>query len=388
MRIIKVLHVDSIILFRKLPLILVAIVICIASFLAALPPQLLQSGTIPKVSIAFAYEGEQDEIIDVAMNFLSNVEVIDEFHLVTHEESRQLLDEKKIDAAVAFPDNALEAFVDGDPIVIEVMANDEFIGSFAYSLIDEAVKTLNRVPQIALKYHRMIRSQFSDREEFYRISMAFQMTLVTESLKRMDYIKTEPTISPFELQAMSLILFLLISIIVVFMTTLTAKQLSNGGMRRLKMRGISFADVWVAKAIIVIILSVILSLLASLLFVFNGISFSIIRMLLSVILLSAILHMICMVFTLPKYKPEVASSRAMLGCVAMLLLMLFAGGGFYPMHLMDFGVRLFNPAWLAHLLSEWIIAGTAIPIVSLLCFLIPAIICALLSLKKWRAALC
>ena len=388
MKIIKVLHVDSVVFLRKLPLILIAIVLCIASFLVALPPQLLQSGTIPKVSIAFAYEGEEDEIIDIAMNFLGQVEVIDEFHLVSLEDAKQLLEDEEIDAAVAFPDDALDAFIDGDNIVIDVMANDEFIGSFAYSLIDEAVKTLNRVPQIALKYHRMIRSLFSDRDEFYKASMAFQMGLVQETLMRKDYIKTEQVISPFELQAMSLILFLLISIIAVFMTTLTSSQLANGGMRRLKLRGISFIDVWIGKAIIVVVLSLILSLAASLLFIYNNISFSVIRLLLASIFLSLILHMICMVFTLPKYKPEVASSRAMLGCVAMLLLMLFAGGGFYPMHLMDFGVRLFNPAWLAHLLSEWIIAGTPIPLLSTLCFLLPAIVCGLLSLKKWRDAFC
>ena len=388
MKILKVLKVDSIIFSRKLPLILLAIIICVAAFLAAIPPKLMQSGDIPKVSIAFAYEGEDDEIIGLAKNFLEDIDMILEFHVVTHAKADEMLKNKEVDTVVSFPDDSMDRFIDGEPFEIGVKANDAFIGSLAYGLVNEAIRTLNRVPQIALKFHRMIKPLFTDKEEYYRVDMAFQFALIQETLMRQQYLKTEPTVPTMQLQAMSLILFLVISVVAVFMTTLTANQLAVGGIRRLKIRGISFIDIWLGKTIIVVGISVVLCMLASVLFVIYDINFSVVRLLLSVILLATVLHMICMVFTLPKYSAKVASTRAMLGCIAMLLMMLFAGGGFYPIHLMDFNIKLFNPAWLSHLLAEWIIAGTQISPLNLLLFIVPAIICGLLSLKTWRDILC
>jgi hypothetical protein len=65
-------------------------------------------------------------------------------------------------------------------------------------------------------------------------------------------------------------------------------------------------------------------------------------------------------------------------------MLFFLGGGFYPVYMMSISIRGFNPAWASHLLAEWVYAEGPAEDFALIQYMIPAVVCALLTIRLWR----
>jgi hypothetical protein len=161
----------------------------------------------------------------------------------------------------------------------------------------------------------------------------------------------------------------------------------------MKVHGVSFLAVWLSKLAIAEAISVTLCLVAAVpLKSFAGVDCHLGALAASAALMCFVLFSICMAFAVPARAsaptPSAASARALLGCVGVLLFALFAGGGFYPVYLMDASVRLFNPAWLAHILSDWILGGNGAGAAGTVTLsLLPPAACIAYSLHRARGVL-
>jgi hypothetical protein len=106
----------------------------------------------------------------------------------------------------------------------------------------------------------------------------------------------------------------------------------------------------------------------------------------STLLLALVLTPAYLMFSGFKHDAKAAPARTMLGCVALMFFLLFVGGGFYPSFLMESSLRLFNPAWLATLLSTWSLGGALAPS-NLALFVVPLFFCSGLCYVEWRRSL-
>ncbi|MDR0852435.1 MAG: ABC transporter permease [Clostridiales Family XIII bacterium] len=385
MKLLGVLWADARIVLIRFPLIFAALFVCLGSVLVALPPQLTQGGNLPKVSLAVVYDGA-DEMADMFFSLISDLDVVDSFYDANAAKAEELLQDGDVDVVIALPEEVIDALIRGEPAVISVRAVDPLIGHFAFQITSEAVKALNRIQNTTLTFRSIVKPYMPNRGALQNAEITFDLKLIQEALVRDNNVKVISGAPEYHLQVVALTLFLIISIVSVFVAALTSRQFSFGYLRRLALHGISGLHVFLVKALMTVFLSVVLCLLCLPVFSFFDISVQISHWILSVILLNVVLFSVCMAFASVKGQASAASARTMLGAAAILLFLLFAGGGFYPVYLMPAAVRWFNPAWLAHLLSEWTIAGTAVPISSLLLYAIPVLVCAGIALLRWRTA--
>jgi hypothetical protein len=380
------LKTDAMIALRRLPILLIAFAACIFSFILALPSEILDSGTLPKVSMAVVYSGQNDDVTDLFFNLIGEIDVVDTFYNTDIDNAMDLLDEGKVVAVMELPSNVLDNMMRREQSVIHIHARDPLIGGFVLSLTRQAINAINSMQDVAIDYYETTEAYLPDPDEFREANSAFDISCVNEVFRRLDYINVERTVQELSLQLLSLLLFLGVAVCSVFSAMIAARQFSSGYIRRLRMHGIGFFPMWASKLAVSEALSVGLCLLLSLPSEMLGVNYPLFPMALSAALMSLVLFPICIAFAVSG-KSLAAPATVMLGCAGALLFALFAGGGFYPVYLMPASIRLFNPAWLAHLLSDRMLGGPAVPLNSIVLSLTLAAACTFYSLKRWRAAL-
>jgi hypothetical protein len=159
---------------------------------------------------------------------------------------------------------------------------------------------------------------------------------------------------------------------------MASRQFSSGALRRMKLRGIAVWQTYLVKILVSLAFSEALALVSFAVFAGLGWQVSLLKLMAGASVVAVSVQAICLAFALPA-----GSSRTALGSFAALLFLLFAGGGFYPTYLMSFSIQRINPAFLAHLVSEWAL-GQDFPwgVQSLWILLLPSL-CAVFSLWKW-----
>ncbi|MDR1559470.1 MAG: ABC transporter permease [Clostridiales bacterium] len=386
MKILSVFAADLRASARTLPLIIAALAFSTAIFLTGLPPGLVTLGEPFSVSIAASSGDERlrAEYLSAALR-----DFTEDFYIVDREEGERLLETGQVDVYVEFPANLVDAMVSRGEAEVLVKSNNAVLGGVSYNLAVEAANVINRLQNISLAYYDAAGAFFSG-DELYRSSSEFDISLALEALTRSQRLNVIRSVPQYDIQAVSLALFLCVSVTAVFFAVSAARQFSRGYMRRLAARRIGFFHVWAAKTLFAVVISVILSLAVSVCGGLLGVSVSFGRLALSAAVMALLIYPVCMVFSgaAPKSASMSAPARALLGCCAVLLLMLFAGGGFYPVYVMDYSFRACNPAWLAHLLSEWALGGAVPGEAALPAFFMPAAACTAISAVGWRKALC
>ncbi|MDR1961369.1 MAG: ABC transporter permease [Gracilibacteraceae bacterium] len=376
MKILLVFLADAWQLRRRLPLLLGGMLLCAAGFLLSLPPELMRNGEFPKISIALVNQ-DGGEMAELLSGMVSGLEMVKESRIVSEDEAAALLKAGETDVVVVLPPGMIDALIYRGRAEITVRTLDPFIGSVSLNMAGEYVKTMNRVQRAALAFHDAAAPRFSDPRDFYRAERAFDLALLQETLLRARHIETVPAVSPYHLQALSLLLFAAAALAALSSVTQTAHQFAAGYFRRLAVHGIRPWQIYAAKTLLAAALSLVLCLAAMPLLSFWKIPCSFGGLLLSAAFLTVILHGVCLVFTAFRADAmplRAVSARTAFGSFALLLFILFAGGGFYPVYLMEASFRAFNPAWLAHLLAEWVLGGPALVPLRLLPFAAPPLL--------------
>ncbi len=177
-----------------------------------------------------------------------------------------------------------------------------------------------------------------------------------------------------------------VSISSLYTAALASRHYATGYIRRLALRGVRFRHLLASQLLLSASIALVLGLLLGIALSVVGEGLSLPALLLSSILLSLVLTALYLVFSGSRQQPQAAVTRTLLGCLALLFFLLFAGGGFYPTELMQSSLRLFNPTWLAHQLAVWSLGGT-LDVVQLLPFVATFALSAVAGFVLWRRAL-
>jgi hypothetical protein len=373
---------------RYVLVLLAALLALIAVVLLSLPEEVFSANEIPQFSVALVYgDGTHDDMLIKNLNAeIEGIEVVDELMICTEQEADERLANDEVDVVVFLPDDTLYVLVYGGHATIEVRAKDPLIGSAAFAVVDRAVETLDEVQNFALIYERESRGHFVDEDARTDSIIKFDLILVSEAFTRMSSVEIPSSVSPYFVQVLTLLLFMVVSIASFFVAVLSARQYAQGYMRHLYVRGVRFGHVIVSQLLLSATIALVLGLVLGIILSFVASGLSLPALLVSSVLLSLVLTSLYLVFAGFRGQAQIATTRTLLGCLALLFFLLFAGGGFYPTALMQSDLRLFNPTWLSSQLSTWTLGGSVEPL-QLLVFIVPFMLGCVLCFIEWRRAL-
>ena len=369
----------------RFPIVIAVLFACFLAFLASLPQGLFENG-IAKVSVAIVYNGDE-EMANMFIDIIAELEPVRELVDTDSYEAGRMLDSGKVDLVIELPSNVIDTMIKGDSSVIGVKANNVLVANIAYSITLQAVETINLIQGRALQYREISRPFFPDNEEFVKNELLFNARLMGAALFRGDVIEVERSVPYYTVQFVSVLLYLTVSILSILAALTASRQFASGVFRRLVLHRIPVWQIYLIKLITTLALAVPLSLICILATSFFYAEVPVLRMVVSSLALCALICPLCMVFTTLTGKANTAYARTLLGSLAVLLVLFFLGGGFYPVYMMDFSFRSLNPAWASHLLAEWVFSEGSQKILTSLQYILPPAVCAAITVRVWRSNL-
>ena len=386
MKILSLLRVEHLTTARKIYIIILALLFISAAFLVSLPRSIFPTGSSMTVSLALVCE-EADMIAGMLSGFLTDMDIVGDLYEVEKEEAERLLANEEIELILEIPTGVVDALINRRSAEIRIISNDAFIGSMCGRIGRAAVATMNRIQDAALAYYDTAAPFFENSDEFYDSAIAFDLSLISEALSRSHLVKIVRPVLRYQLQVVTLVVFIVASIIAVYSAVTASRHFAGGYIRRLKVHDVRFWHVWAVKALSAILVSIVLCLPFAWAGALMGFPLSFWKFMLSVTVVSFSLFCVCIIFVRIKPGKSKSGEFTLLGCFALLVLMLFAGGGFYPVYMMDMSFRLFNPAWLAHILCEWSLGGATVSFAGITTFLALPVVSFGAFYAKWRSAL-
>ena len=369
-------------------ILLAAMLALVALVLFSLPQGLFSANDIPQISIAIVYgDGTHDDRFLRDLNSgLKTINVVEDVRISTLEEAEALLESGEISAIIIIPDDTLDVLVYGGHTTITVRANNALIGSAIYSMCDRAIEALDEMQNYALVYMQESSGHFDSQEEQYDAIDHFNMVLLTEALMRMNNIDTPWPVPLYYVQVLTLLMFLVVSIASFFVAVIAARQYATGYVRHLYTRGVRYWHLLISQLLVAASVSLVLgSILAVILnLIYSGLN--VFSLVFSSVLLSLVLTVLYLLFSGFKQQPQAATTRTLIGCLALMFFLLFAGGGFYPTAFMQSDLRLFNPTWLSNQLAVWSLGGS-LDAVHLMLFVVPFALACLVGYLEWRRSL-
>ena len=385
MKFLALLRVDGFHSLTRFPIVIAVLFACFLAFLVSLPSGLFENG-IAKVSVAIVYEGNET-MADMFIDLIAELEPVKSLVNADSYEAGRMLETGEVDLVIELPNHVIDTMIKGDSSTISVKANNILVANIAYSITIQAVETINLLQGRALYYRDISRPFFTDDDEFIKNEISFNARLMGAALFRSDVIAVERATPYHTIQFVSVLLYLTVSILSILASLTASRQFSSGVFRRLLLHRIPVWRIYLIKLLTTLALAVPLSLICVAATSFFYTEVPLLRMILSSLALCILICPLCMVFTTLTGKANTAYARTLLGSLAILLVLFFLGGGFYPVYMMDFSFRSFNPAWASHLLAEWVFSESSQKAVASLQYLLPPAICAAITIRAWRSNL-
>lgn len=372
----------------KIPILLLCILSLFFAIVIALPPSLLQGMIARDISITIV-SGADPVLTRVISGLAADYDLIrrvsvrDDLSVAEAE-----LKSGKVDVLLIIPDDIETAVLYGEPITVTVKANDPLLGTLAYRLSKSTVDTINALVYITSYVYES--NQDSDLNSAGNMDslVSFVNQVLLDAVIRFSYIDDIAVSKPYDTQAISLVSFFAVAVTSVFAAVISAGQIADGYLRRLTVRGCKIRELVVIKIINTAFLALFLNLFVLIGFYYMNLRCDPLKYLLSVGLQSVIVTGICLCVTAVNSHRAVAVTRTLIGCTFVLLMLLFWGGGFYPIYLMQTSFKKLNPAWLSHLLADWSLSGLFPPAGHFALFLLPFAVCSCLAVVRMRRSVC
>lgn len=355
----------------KLPLVLLCVLSILFAIFVSLPPALLSSVITRNITLTVVCE-TSPALARLIAGMATDYALISRTYVADDEAmGQERLSRGEADVLLVIAGDIEAALLHGEAVTLSVQARDDLSGTLAYLLADSTVEALNSIESITRDIYYRAQAGGMSAEESNRELYRFANQLFFEALDRFSHIEEVASARPYEVFAVSLTMFLTVSISAVFITVTAAGQIAGGYLRRLAVHGIATGKLIAVKLANAAILALVLGIFTLVGFHALGIAVDAGRYFLAIFSLSVIVTGICLALISLDEQKNAAVSRSLLSCAAVLLLLLFWGGGFYPAYLMRVSFRNMNPAWLARLLADWNFTGQLPAADALILFLLP-----------------
>lgn len=366
-------------LAKKMGLIILALLFVVMLCAISLPLDVLRSGSLPAISIAVGYEG--DETTGALLKeLLGSLPFVDGLAIDSAAAAEELLREGDADVMVAIPPDIVEALVYNLPADVIVKAKEPLAGIVAYSLAEQVANVFDSVQASVYTFQDVGREVYQSDEAYRAALNALVDELMKEVLLRSRFVRVVEAADPYLLQMVAISLYLAVSAVGICLAEMVSAYKSEGYIRRLSVHGMNYFHYSAAQyagAFIILLAMACGAWAAKAL----GAEVSVWRVYAAALLLGAMALPLYVLAGWCANKP----ATALLVSICILVATAFGGELFYPGSLGCAAARIMNPAYSAVCFARWS-AGEALPLVSLLGF-IPAAAAFIAAIPMWRKAL-
>jgi ABC-type multidrug transport system permease subunit len=272
----------------------------------------------------------------------------------------------------------------GQDVDISLQATDPLIGTLAHAIAESTIRAAKNVQVLFNEFRAFAEPKIEDINIIYVAEYQLGEKILQEVLLRSRNIDVIRSASAYNVQIISIATFLCMTISGVFLIILTARQICDGYLKRLKIRQCSVFSLLGVKLVVMVLFSIVMTGLIYLFASAMDMHISLGRFLFSSALLGISMYCIITGVVLCNCSKEAVVPRTLLISVVLIILMMFAGGGFYPTYLMDYSIKFLNPAWMIHLLIQWSMHDIAMPLGSILAMMSFSLIVAGITGWRWR----
>jgi hypothetical protein len=343
----------------------------------SIPTDVLQ-GT--QTSIPIAVVSNNDRMVNtVLFSSINSISLIDNVERPRNLESAlEMLDENKVVAVIKIPDNVLDSLINNIHADIEIWSNitepsmDAMIRSFA----DGVSQAITSAQSSVYVFNDVARVHYDSYEEFYEAYNSFALNTLASVLQRGRIVSIEANAYNYTVHLISILVFVTGALAALFIATNSAYQFANGIYARMRISGVSYRVYTVTKLFETIMLAICVSTPAMAwgAFFFDGefVVFDVKKLLLCIVIVAVVFFGIANgIAVLCRNMHWTA-----LAVFLVMLLFMFVGGAFYPLHL--FGgliqdIGSYTPVSLNTVAVIWASGGTSFPY-ELVCFAVGAIL--------------
>ena len=344
----------------------------------SMPADILAHDSPPPVPIAVVSNNGRliNSMIFTALRPISLIGNIERVQNI--EVAHDMLNEGEVYTVVKIPEGIVEALIFNTPVEIEIWSDitEPATNALLLDFADNVASAITTAQSTIYVFHDVAAPYFEDRDDFREAYNAFSAEILREVLQRSASITIEQHLYDFVIQIISTIIFMTGVVAAGLSSINSAGQLSNGSYARMRLNGLGFRTYWFSKLLETIFVSVCLSIpvmLVGRVFIHdNIIRFDMIKLLLSVITVSIVFFGISSVIATLCGNPHWTA----MGTFSAMLILMFAGGVFYPLHL--FGgiiqtIGTYTPAYQNIRATIWA-SGGGFPYVWLLLAAVAALL--------------
>jgi len=249
--------------------------------------------------------------------------------------AHEMLSEGEVSTVIKIPEGIVDALIYNTPVEIEIWSNiaEPATNAVLLDFADNVASAITSAQSTIYVFFDVAAPYFDDRDDFREAYNAFSAEILREVLHRARPITIEQHIYDFVIQIISAIIFITGAVSATLISINSAGQLSNGSYARMRLNGLGFRAYRFSKLFETILASVFLSIpimVVGRVFIHDSIiSFDMIKLLICVIIVSIIFFGISSVIAALCGNPHWTA----MGTFSAMLILMFTGGVFYPLHL-------------------------------------------------------
>jgi hypothetical protein len=350
------------------------------AFYTSLPHSIFESGSVPKVKLALV-NPDHSNYGKILYDMLNSLPEISELTWCEKDEAEELLEQGTVSVIAEMPEGIVDALVYNEPAAIKIISNDSLLGASTYSVTVASANTMNLMQTAVYEYYKAARPLIKSDMLFNISYNKFCLDLISDAVSRDRFINTEDRgINPYTAQLICLMLFMISGCCALCAGIYTTDQKLSAQIRRIKIRSSGFTYFFLGRLTSSMLAGLLFLCFFALIIRNMETGLNLFRLVEAGLLLMLILTP---VFLMIAMLSKSSGHTALIG-LSLHLLLLFAGGGFYPPYLMNINLLRFNPALLTlQMTANWA-AGGAFPGAEAFASLCPAVICVLITAYLWH----
>jgi len=353
MNVARLIRADAKALVRSLPILVLILGLFGAAVYFSLPRNILQRGK-EKVAVSVALVGIDHDSQLAAP--LRDISAISRVYTCTEDEADRLLRKGTVSVVLVFPPDVISRIMDNQIVEVTVKTDDEVFGSLFYPIAVQTVDSIDRVFDVSGTFYGALLQQPGAQSARDRAQLGFDLALFSQAMRRGESIKPIFSYSAWQAILLSLLSLFIVFLAVIAVVVSSAAQRASGHFRRLRLRGVSGGELFLAKLCLAYGIVLGLSLPLVVLLLLLKVPLAPLRYVGALLLLTSLIAPLGIALFLktgsaPKTSTVIESG----GSVFFLCLLLGQGAG-APVALRPL-MRLCNPSWIADGLAGWSLGG-------------------------------
>ena len=310
-------------------------VLAALAIVLSMPADLLSGSAMKPVSIAIVSDNDMlvNGMIYSALQPISLIGSVEKPRKI--EAALGMLDDGEVSAVIKMPENIIDALIYNTHAEIEIWSKitDPTVNAIIRDFADNIAGAISSAQSSIYVFYDIAPPYYNTYNDFYEDYSVLAREIFAEVLKRGRFISIERHLYDYAVQIVSVITFVTGAAAAALISINTAAQLSNGSYARMRLNGMGYKTYRFLKLYETILAAVFISIpvLAFGFFTLKNdfIKFDIIKLLVCIMITAFIFYGITNVIAVICRN----TYWTVLAAFSIMLLLMFAGGSFYPLHL-------------------------------------------------------